>query len=68
MSFWACRSCGADNMPEHCMGDADYPGEFDEVSGMIERPRCDIGPDGGVCICACDECNPQTCRVCGDDL
>lgn len=26
------------------MGEADYPGEFDEVSGMIERPHCEHRP------------------------
>lgn len=56
---WTCAGCGADNTPEHCIGEADLG-----VDG--EDPRCDI--DHGYCVCGCGDCNPQTCRECGDDL
>ncbi len=57
--LWSCRSCGADNTPEHCNGEADQD-RFDR-----EFPRCEPGV---VCICGCDDCSPSVCRVCGDDL
>lgn len=57
---YACPSCGADNRPEHCMDGSLIDGE-DSFSGV----RCE---PGAVCVCDCADCNPQTCRECGDDL
>ncbi len=59
-SLWACRSCGTDNEPEHCMGDADLD--------WFDDPRCCIDTVVGFCVCGCEECNPTACINCGDDL
>jgi hypothetical protein len=59
---WACRTCGADNAPEHCMGEADEQAGWSE-----EFPRCAIYSIG-ICTCGCEDCNPSVCISCGEEL
>lgn len=59
---WACPTCGADNTPEHCAGVAD---EDRQLLYPDWPARCEPGV---VCTCTCEDCRPQTCRECGDDL